>query len=921
MKPPPAITPTRRLYLIFAASLLFLTLPVTALLFAAPPLQSDADLTATALYAMTLTALPTRDGPAPEALTATAAATREALLAQATADALTSPSVPLVRFKHTAPVTGAFLDSSGARLFTWDTAGTVKLWDFESGAELATLVHGHELVTGGLGIRHHSIALNPAETRLLVWSNGSTLDVSVWDVEARSPAFGTQLFALQQPDNPQFAPGGGAAWSPDGALIVTWSRSDEAHLWDAATGADRAYFVHNNIIWGADFNSDGSKLLTWSTDSDAVIWDVATLLTSGPDSRQTHSSAGIRLTHRSLVNGARWSEDETRVLTWSFDNYAAIWDAATGHPLGIFPHTDYVWSALWQGDRLLTTGLDGYARVWDTSALDPARVGITFEPVNQITSPGPNFVHSTRRPASSLAASWGNGALVVWDTITGAVHFTKNFTAATALWSLDGAYLLTIHDGVGQVWGGVAGEAIVTIAGAGNITGGLWLPTGDLLVWEDGGQVTRWQLSPVTIAQVPNPSTPTPTVLVTTEQPPSAPSATATPLSGGRLLPDRVAAQSFIATSDTITAVDLRLIPWPAIETRGDVLTVRLTDLNRTPLASAEQFVPAGFTGWLRLEFPAGVPVTPGFSYVIEVQSAYTALNGDPNLAWVLDRNDPYPDGVGGSGSAFFIWYDYAHRLNAPDPDATVLPPVTVTPTPTHTPIPPPLTATVEAGFQRNRIYAGFDPRTAALLDIPTGGSLDLLFGYEECCYFINEATAIDVTWAITDTGGIAPQDVSIDADGLLTVAEDAAVGTVAVTVSAGGNLTQTVTVNVYSPQLRPYVGVWREEARLNCTSGAWETDTIRFYEVIFTADGRLSVSFAPFEVFVDYVGQYTAAEGTITLSPRMLNYLPPDVDGSGTYALDDAGRLELRGIYLGSSQYGEEDELACGHRLERAGS
>ena len=70
---------------------------------------------------------------------------------------------------------------------------------------------------------------------------------------------------------------------------------------------------------GAAFNGDESRILTWSDDNTARLWDVA-----------TGKEVVAPLRHEDGVRGAAFNGDESRILTWSADNTARLWDAATG---------------------------------------------------------------------------------------------------------------------------------------------------------------------------------------------------------------------------------------------------------------------------------------------------------------------------------------------------------------------------------------------------------------------------------------------------------------------------------------------------------------------------------------------------------------------------------------------------------------
>ncbi len=77
--------------------------------------------------------------------------------------------------------------------------------------------------------------------------------------------------------------------------------------------------------------------------------------------------------------------------------------------------------------------------------------------------------------------------------------------------------------------------------------------------------------------------------------------------------------------------------------------------------------------------------------------------------------------------------------------------------------------------------------------------------------------------------------------------------------------------------------------------------------------------AWAPFEVYVDYWGtyQYDEAQGTLELTVSNGNYIPDDLDGSGSVSFDEQGRLLLTDIWLGTPQLSTDTGLAhCGHRF-----
>src|SRR5262249_41888799 len=105
------------------------------------------------------------------------------------------------------------------------------------------------------------------------------------------------------------------------------------------------------------------RVLAWSWDDTARLWDAA-----------TGQPIGEAMQHERSISGAVFNADETRILTWSADNTARLWDAATTEPIGEpMRHEAEVWNAAFSGDgnRVLTSSKDNTARLWDSVTAKP----------------------------------------------------------------------------------------------------------------------------------------------------------------------------------------------------------------------------------------------------------------------------------------------------------------------------------------------------------------------------------------------------------------------------------------------------------------------------------------------------------------------------------------------------------------------
>ena len=82
----------------------------------------------------------------------------------------------------------------------------------------------------------------------------------------------------------------------------------------AATGSVAPPLRHKEPIAGPTLNRDATRILTWSDDGTARLWDAATGQALAP-----------LLRHEDAVSSATLNRDETRILTRSWDGMACLW--------------------------------------------------------------------------------------------------------------------------------------------------------------------------------------------------------------------------------------------------------------------------------------------------------------------------------------------------------------------------------------------------------------------------------------------------------------------------------------------------------------------------------------------------------------------------------------------------------------------
>jgi len=204
-------------------------------------------------------------------------------------------------------------------------------------------------------------------------------------------------------------------------------------------------------------------------------------------------------------------------------------------------------------------------------------------------------------------------------------------------------------------------------------------------------------------------------------------------------------------------------------------------------------------------------------------------------------------------------------------------------------------------------------PPVSGHLQIEAGSQLELRLARLTCCVFF-ETVEASTTWSLAGE----PQGAEIDPqNGLLTVDEGVTSGsafTVIASVASGRQVFEEQ-VTVFVLDENSLVGIWRETAQLSCE--AYEEVSVEepIGELIFSADGSMSVTWQPFEAYIDYVGEYRVdGQGELTINARAINYQPANMDSTGAYVFDDQGRLVLRDIWLGVPPYSSNANILCGH-------
>ncbi len=187
-----------------------------------------------------------------------------------------------------------------------------------------------------------------------------------------------------------------------------------------------------------------SKALSNSTEPEFKRYLLTDVQASLPATRLVNV-----LQHQGDVQGTAISPDRTRLLTWSTDSTARLWNASSGNPVGsVMKHGGKVFSAVFtaDGNRVLTLteateDNSGVVRQWD------ARTG---EPVGKVLPYGEASLAAVLSPTGDRVLTWREEGNSVWaqllDPNTGNIMAQlahKNEEAFGAIFSPDGNYVLT----------------------------------------------------------------------------------------------------------------------------------------------------------------------------------------------------------------------------------------------------------------------------------------------------------------------------------------------------------------------------------------------------------------------------------------------------------------------------------------------
>ncbi len=232
----------------------------------------------------------------------------------------------------------------------------------------------------------------------------------------------------------QFAPGAGTinslAFAPGGGSFVVGTSDGSVMLYGTATGVRIDFPGHAAAVNAVAFSPAANQIASGAADGEVVVWNVA------------DTSEAARFVHAEEVTAvAFWPTNPLGVLTGSVDHEIRLWSAVDGGVLQqLSGHTDAVRSVAFSSDGLqvLSGSDDDTARLWNL---------LTGTTLRSFTGHTDDVLSAAFSP-DDLEAITGSadGTAIIWEIATGGEVRTLQpcISPITAVaYSMDGALVLT----------------------------------------------------------------------------------------------------------------------------------------------------------------------------------------------------------------------------------------------------------------------------------------------------------------------------------------------------------------------------------------------------------------------------------------------------------------------------------------------
>lgn len=256
----------------------------------------------------------------------------------------------LQRFQHESLVKGAILNQEKTKVLSWTENDNIKLWDIQSGELLAVLHHediekakfnnnSNKIISWALhgdtkfwdissnkvievlkdNFDASNTVFNKNKSKNLFWNNDS---IELWDLDTGKTLQTFEDINTTLIDN--------IVLSHDEKKMILWGH-EHIQVRNVQGGKILSNFKHDSFIQGLVFNHDKTQVASWDSNGTIRLWSL-------DNGKLLHSFEHHR------VEKVRFSEDETKIVSWSWD-IQKTWEVSSGELLEELEHDTMFYSS------------------------------------------------------------------------------------------------------------------------------------------------------------------------------------------------------------------------------------------------------------------------------------------------------------------------------------------------------------------------------------------------------------------------------------------------------------------------------------------------------------------------------------------------------------------------------------------------